>query len=293
VDSIAAEVNGEVILFSEVRERHFQMNAMAQDPSQKEKETMRTAMDTLIEEKLIIQYGKEKEVKITDQEVSQAIADFQTRSGTKGEDFDRLLERAGMTMARYRSMLNDQLIARKVISMEVRSQAQITEDDAREYFNTHKELFTDRPKTRMSHILKFLPKTATEADWNKALEEITAIRREVIGGLDFAEAAKKYSDDPSRDVGGDLGEVAQGEMVEEFDKVAFSLKPDVVSDPVRTQYGYHLIKVGHQSAPSEVAFEKVRGEIQNRIYSDLMQSVREDWIKRLKKDALIEIKLQL
>ncbi len=280
------------MLYSEVRERQFQMNASNPDPSLSEKESLRMALDMLVEEKLVVQYGKEKEIKVADQEVSQAVEEFQKRTGAKGEEFEQLLGRAGMTMERYRTMLKDQIIARKVISMEVRSQVQLSPEEVREYYDTHRAIFTDRPKVRASHILKYLAKTATDEDWNKALEEINSIRREIVGGLDFAEAAKKYSDDPTRDVGGDLGEVIQGEMVEEFDKAAFTQEIGLLSEPVRTQYGYHLIKVVGKSVSDVVPFEKVKGEIENRIYSDLLQTVREDWLKRLKKEALIDIKLR-
>lgn len=293
LDRIAAEVNGEIVLYSEVRERAFQMSSMGGTAQPDPKEFIKPALESLVDEKLIIQYGKEKEIKVTAMELDKAVEDFRKRTGAATmEDFSQMLTRAGLTMDGYRKMLGDQLLARKVISMEVRSQVQLSEDAVKDWYGEHKDLFTGRPKIRVSHILKYLPKTASDADWEKAAADIAAIRKEIADGLDFAEAAKKYSEDPSRDTGGDLGEVVKGEMVEEFDDVAFNLEPGVVSEPVRTQFGYHLIKVQYKGASEVAPLEKVRGEVENRMYAELVQTAREDWIRRVRKDALINIKLQ-
>jgi parvulin-like peptidyl-prolyl isomerase len=80
-------------------------------------------------------------------------------------------------------------------------------------------------------------------------------------------------------------------MVEEFDKAAFALKPGEVSEPVRSPFGYHLILVKERLESSVVPLEKVKAEIENRIYSDLVVSHKDEWMKRIKKDALIDIKL--
>lgn len=289
VDSIAAAVNGEIILNSEVRERWFQMNSMDRD-SAAEQVKMKDALDTLVEEKLIIQFGKEKDVKPSAYEVDEAVADFRKRAAGQGVELDALLKQEGLTMERYRSMLGDQLIARKVVAMEVRSEVTVTDEDVDQYYKSHMELFSARPKARISHILKYLPKTATEADYAVALKEITAVRNEILAGLDFAEAARKYSEDPSKEKGGDLGEVVGGEMVPEFDKTAFSIKPGDVSEPVRTRFGWHLILVREKTEAATAPLEKVRGEIENRIFSELLVSHKNEWVKRIKKDALIDIR---
>jgi len=267
------------------------MNAAGQEPEAAGTVKMKDALDTLVEEKLMIQFGKEKDVKPSSYEIDQAVESFRKRAEAQGADFEKLLKQEGLTIERYRSMIGDQLIARKVLNMEVRNEVHVSEEDIAQFYNSHKELFSGRPKAKISHILKYLGKTATMEDYSRALKEIIAIRKEILGGLDFAEAAKKYSEDPSRDVGGYLGEVTGGEMVEEFDKAAFALKPGEVSEPVRTRFGYHLILVSERLESAQIPLEKVKMEIENRIYSDLVISHKDEWMKRIKKDALIDIKL--
>lgn len=293
IDSIAAEVNGEIILLSEVKERQFQMRAMGVDEGLTGAALSRRALDGLIEEKLVIQFGKEKEeYKVAPAEIDQAVNDMKKRAEAQGGDIETLLARAGLTMERYRQTLKDQMLARKVIGNEVRNQVKIPEESAREYYEQHSAEFAGRRSARVSHILKYVPKKGTDADWQKAYNDISDLRDKIIAGLDFAEAAKENSDDPSRDTGGDLGEIVQGEMVKEFEDVAFALEPGMVSAPVRSPFGYHLIKVKYRLPATVAPFEKVKGEIENRLFGEMMQAVREDWLRRVKKDAFIDIKIK-
>lgn len=129
----------------------------------------------------------------------------------------------------------------------------VDEAELENYYDTHQTSFMSKASARGSHILV------------KTLEEAKSIRKEIEKGLDFKEAAKQYSICPSKDVGGDLGTFTRGQMVPEFEQVAFALKPGIVSPPVETQFGYHLILLD-EVTPSEVipftqAVDKVRQEM--------------------------------
>lgn len=291
IDSIAAEVNGEIILLSEVKERQFQMRTMGADRSRTEKEALRSALESLIEEKLVVQFGREREeYKVTEMEIDQTVADSRKRAESQGAIFEELLGNAGLTMARYREMLKDQILARKVITREVRGQVNIGEEAAREYYESNRDLFMGRPSVRVSHILRYVPKDSPDEAWKKALEDITLLREKISGGAVFEDVAREFSDDPSRDSGGDLGEVVKGDTVPEFEDVAFSLEPGKVSQPVRSPFGYHLILVKSKVSPAMTPFEKARGEIENRLASEQAASARESWLRQVKKDAFVDIK---
>ncbi len=293
IDSIAAEVNGEIILLSEVKERQFQMRATGADEGLAGAALARHALDSIIEEKLFIQFGKEKEeYKVSAAEIDQAVNDTKKRVEAQGADIEALLARSGLDMERYRLMIKDQLLARKVLSNEVRNQVKIPEEAAREYYEQHGGEFAGRRSARVSHILKYVSKKGTEADWKKAYNDAADLRDKIAAGLDFAEAAKEFSDDPSRDAGGDLGEIVEGEMVKEFEDVAFALEPGMVSAPVKSPFGYHLILVKEKLSATAAPFDKVRGEIENKLFGEMMMAVREDWLRRVKKDAFIDVKVQ-
>lgn len=293
VDRIVAEVNGEIILYSELRERVFQMRSLGALENLDLKESEALVLENIIDEKLIIQVGKEEELVVTERELDKTVDGFKKRSNLSDQEFEKALEREGLTMERYRKMLEEQLLARKVISREVRSQVQLTENDIIEYYEEHIDEFKTTPVIQVRHIILLVERTETGQYAANALEKIARIRKEILEGLDFAEAAKKYSEGPSAPDGGDLGEVMPGSMVKSFEEAAFALKPGEISNIVRTKFGFHLIKVETKKESRKLPLEEVKPEIEKKIYQKIVAEVREEWIKRIKSQAFIDIKMQV
>lgn len=131
----------------------------------------------------------------------------------------------------------------------------VTEDEIESYFNKNKERFKRPLSARASHILV------------NSEEEAIQIKEELNNGLGFAEAAKKYSSCPSKEVGGDLGEFTKGSMVPEFEEAVFSMEVDTISDPVKTPFGYHLIKLISRTNPSEISLEDVKDKVKSQCLS--------------------------
>lgn len=124
----------------------------------------------------------------------------------------------------------------------------ITDEQLRAAYDARKAQYTDEEKIHARHILIRVPADAPEAAVKKAEDEIKALEARIRGGEDFAEVAKSGQDGTASQ-GGDLGWFTAGQMVPEFSKAAFALKDGEVSAPVRTQFGFHLIKKeGHQPA---------------------------------------------
>lgn len=121
--------------------------------------------------------------------------------------------------------------------------------------------FTKPPRVRASHILKEVPSGATPAEVQAQKTAAEKLRQQVLNGADFAKLAKAHSDGPSAKSGGDLGLFARGDMVPEFSDAAFALEPGGISAVVRTQFGFHVIRVTAVEPGSEQTLEQVRDEI--------------------------------
>ncbi len=293
VDSIAAEVNGEIILYSEARERLFQMKSFSKGISGKTP-TVRDALERLVEQKLIIQVGREKEIKVEDKEIYGRRHAMMAQEGLSEEDFLAMIKREGMSLERYNEVMEEQIVAQKLFDMEVRSRVQLSEKAIKKYYENNKGLFTTPKKLRVRHILLTVPPEEPDDALNGALSKISAIRRKITEeGLDFAEAARKYSEGPSGPDGGNLGEIGRGQMVESFDAAAFSLDTGEISEPVRTKFGFHIIKVDSVIGGKQRPLVEVRKEIENKMYMEILEEVRSDWISDIKKDAFIDIKIKL
>lgn len=286
-------MNGEIVLYSEVRERVFQMKTAGVFKDQPEKENIKRALESLIDERLIIQVGIEKEMEVSEREIDQAVERVQNSMGVGREELEKLLAGEELTMERYRQTLKDQILASKVVSREVRSQVKLTDDGIKEYYDKNREEFITTPKIRARHIILLLKNDATEEERQDTLKGITRIREEIIAGLDFGEAAIKYSQGPSGPDGGLLGEVSRGDMVKSFESAAFALETGEVSQPVRSKFGYHLIKVESKTAATLISVKEARRDIENKIYQKLVNDVRDEWLTRVKKEAFIDIKIQL
>ena len=146
--------------------------------------------------------------------------------------------------------------------------ASVTDEEAKKFFEDNKSSFA-KESVVASHILVDSEEKAKE------------IKKEVEEGKAFDEAAKEYSTCPSSENGGSLGEFSRGSMVKEFEDVAFTMGKGEISEPVKTQFGYHLIKVDDKKEPDSLTFEDVEKDVrsealrlkQQKIYLDKLQSL--------------------
>ena len=119
----------------------------------------------------------------------------------------------------------------------------------------------------------------TQADWDSALEAAKLVRAQLVAGADWTIEAKMYSDDPgSSQVGGDLGTVPKGQMVQEFEDAVFSQKKDDISEPVKTAYGYHIIQVTSITEAKQYTLDEVKDDIKATLLSDAKTKAWQDWI---------------
>jgi len=177
-----------------------------------------------------------------------------------------------------------------LLKKEIEEKAKVEDKEIREFYDKHSEEFKSGSGVRASHIL-----VGTEAEAQNILKRLQK-------GESFAKLAKEMSKDPaSAKNGGDLGFFSQGSMVPEFEKVAFSLKAGETSQPVKTQFGYHIIKVTEKKSGDARGFEEVKKEIQKRLTIDKQRNLFDTYIKTLEEknkvtiheDKLKEVKTEI
>jgi peptidyl-prolyl cis-trans isomerase C len=151
------------------------------------------------------------------------------------------------------------------------------EEELKKYYEEHKSYFQKPKSAKASHIL-----VKTEEEAKDALEKIN-------NGMTFEDAAKEYSTCPSKERGGDLGEFTQGQMVPEFEEAVFSMDEGAISEPVKSQFGYHIIKLDHRSEAIEKAFEDVKDEVYKQVLGLKQQEKYLTKINELKSKNEVEI----
>lgn len=161
---------------------------------------------------------------------------------------------------------------------KVLKDVKVTEDEAKNYYDTHKTAFCERGTVSAKHILV------------DSEEKALKIKEEIKNGKAFEDAAKEYSTCPSKERGGDLGSFSRGQMVPEFENVAFNQEIGVVSDPVKTQFGYHLIKVESKTEDKPKSFEEVKDTIIGGLTRERQNMKYTEYVEKLKGKYKVEIK---
>jgi len=167
-----------------------------------------------------------------------------------------------------------------------------SDEELKEYFEEHKPQFVTPEMVRARHILIKVAEDAPEEEVAQARTRIEELKQRLDEGADFAELAKEYSEDEATaSKGGDLGWFERGRMVKEFEEAAFALQPGEVSDIVRTQYGFHLIKLEERRPAS--TFEDVKDQVRQAYIDDQKQQRFDDWYNEVRDAAEVEIELPI
>ena len=254
LDKVSAVVEGKIVLLSDVV---LAANALAAEqrinpttnPTEYNKLLLKSS-ESMIEQLVIIKMAEVDSVEVLDKDIDRAlerqIDSIISQAGGKEEAELALGRKISDFKRSYRDDMRGKLLAEKYTG-SLTSGISVTRGEVVNFYNTFKDSILPFPtlyKTR--HLL--LEIKPSEESLKKALNKTQDIRDEIVAGLSFADAAKKYSEDiQSGENGGNLGYVPRGTFVQEFDKMVFTLDPNILSEPVKTQFGYHLIEVLQRS----------------------------------------------
>jgi peptidyl-prolyl cis-trans isomerase SurA len=254
LDKVSAVVEGKIVLLSDVV---LAANALAAEqrinpttnPTEYNKLLLKSS-ESMIEQLVIIKMAEVDSVEVLDKDIDRAlerqIDNIISQAGGKEEAELALGRKISDFKRSYRDDMRGKLLAEKYTG-SLTSGISVTRGEVVNFYNTFKDSILPFPtlyKTR--HLL--LEIKPSEESLKKALNKTQDIRDEIVAGLSFADAAKKYSEDiQSGENGGNLGYVPRGTFVQEFDKMVFTLDPNILSEPVKTQFGYHLIEVLQRS----------------------------------------------
>lgn len=223
-------------------------------------------LDSLITNKVIELEAEKEKVKVTGNEIDEELTKLQESYGGE-EAFAAALEQNNVSMDRIREDIEIYLLAEKMIGASI----EVTEEEMQTYFEENKDSFNQKEQVQASHIL-----VEDEAAAKK-------VRTELDNGKDFAELAKEYSTDASNaDNGGELGYFGKGEMAEEFEKTAFGMDVGAISEPVKTEFGYHIIKVIDKKAAKTAAYDDHKEEIEELLFDQKIQSKYAGWLEEKK-----------
>ena len=290
-DEVAARVNGVVISRRTVREV-VQGLASAQDqaPDAKQVEQLtRDALDSLIAFELLYQESQRRGVTVTDAEIDANVAQAKARFAN-ADAYGQALAARGMSAADVRGETRKTLAVDRLLEQTAWQNLAISPDQIHDFYEQNREQFKRPAEVRASHILIRAGKDASAADREKARQTAADVLAQAKGGADFAELARKFSQDPaSAKKGGDLGFFAHGTMEPTFERAAFALKRGAISDLVQTPYGFHIITVTDTRPAGYAALNEVQDDITALLRDEEKRQRQDQFVAALRKQANVEV----
>lgn len=219
-----------------------------------------------------------------DERITKMPAYYQNMLKDRKKDLveDLVLEKLFYNEAKKRGLQNDKevketlaeaqkkIMISKFVKDEVEDKSNVTDKEVQDYYDSHKDEFSIPERWRASHILV------------KTEDEAKAVLDELSKGKSFEELAQEKSQDASAKKGGDLGYFAKGQMVPEFEDAALKLEPGQTSGIVKTQFGYHIIKLTDKKAPEAQQFKDVEAKIKNDLTMKKRREVFDKLVESLK-----------
>ena len=199
------------------------------------------------------------------------------------------LDKEKVMVVRIADMVNS-LLAQEYMKKILADVKKPTDKEIEQYYQSHKGEYVIPAQVKAQHILVRIAADAKPEEVAAAKTKAEDIRKELLAGGDFAKLAEKYSDDPgSKPNGGDLGFFSQDKMIPEFSQVAFSMKKDEISQPVKTGYGFHLIKVNEINPEKQMNLQDETPAIQSSLENAGREAMAEKELERLKKKYKVRI----
>jgi len=290
-EGTVAVVNGAIItqedLDTELSMMQKQFAGIDQADNEQLAEIKRDILENLIARKVLYQESQKKGIEVDDETINERLANIKKRFPEE-DSFNGMLEEMCLTEDTLKAQLREGIAIQKLIDREVIDRIEISDKEAKDYYDKNPDLFKQPEKIQASHILIKVEPEGDETRKAGAHKEIKKIQRELKMGGDFAELAKKYSQCPSSADGGNLGYFARGQMVKPFEDAAFSLKKGEISDIVETTFGYHLIQAGDRNPETISDYKDVKDKLTPYLKRMKAGAEGEKYIESLKEKAKIE-----
>ena len=252
-------------------------------------------VDYIIASKLIEKYANENKISYTQKEFDDEYNKLQTSSFKTKDEFTKYLKDNGISEELLKTELANQLLATKVYD-KVTADVNVSDAEVQKYYDDNKNtVFLEPEQIKISHILvQFGDQDPNRKTKEAALDKIKMIQQKLKDGETFENMANKYSEDSSSNTnGGDIGYFSKGQLVAEFENVAFSLPVGQISDIVETPYGFHLIKVTDKKEQRVKTFDEVKDSIKQYLLNNLKSDKFNKFLLSLKDAAVIKYSKQI
>ena len=293
VDGVAAVVNGDVITYSQVRslvgprEKLLRAQYSGEELVKRIKEAREAALQDLIDRQLIIQAFKKENFQVPDHFIEDRMHDIiRTDFGGDRNTFIKTLEAQNYTMGEFKKMETEKMIVQAMRARNIKFDLIASPVKVEEYYKTHRDEFTSKEQIKLRLIMVPSHASDGEAAAQRAMAE--EIFTKLVNGAEFERMAQLYSEDSTRENGGDWGWVERKTLAGPLEKAAFALEPGKISNIIEFSGNYYILKVEDKHGGETRSLEQARTDIEKKLMHDEAQRLQERWIASLRSKAYIK-----
>jgi len=296
VEEIIARVNNQIITRSAYQHEQEQLKQEAeqQDPARAAQivaDGQKDVLRGLIDRELLLEKGKELGI-TADTELIKRLDEMRKQMKLDSmEDLEKAAQAQGVSFEDFKDNMRTEIITQQVIQREVGSRMNISKEEEEKFYQLHKSDLARPESVKISEILISTDQAGNDQQkLDAAKAKAEEVLKQVRAGGDFAEIAKKESQDPSAAQGGDLGDFERGKLAKQLEDETFAMKKGDVSDVIRTKQGFVILKVTDHTMPGVPAFHDVEPRIEQAVYMQKLQPALREYLKKLREDAFIDVK---
>jgi len=301
LEQVLVKVNGEIITKTEFESRQVaelrnrpELANVPPGSTELQKAIAQITPDLIlsaVDELLLVQRGRENGYALGDQQFAQILENIKNSNNLQDDaKFQEALKQEGLTLADLRRNLERQMLVQQVQRAEILDKISINDEEARAYYDAHRDEFTSATEVTLREILldvKTSDRGVNVADDDAARDQAMDIRKRLLGGEPFARLAGEYSAAASKANGGLIGPLKTEELATALQDLLSKMQVGDVTEPIRTQRGYQLLKLESRSEAKLKSFEEAHGDIGNKIGEQKLRGEREKYLDRLRAQATI------
>lgn len=299
VDRVAAVVNDQIVLLSDLHDRLAPVMPQLKqipDPQTRKARLQQLrdqALEQMIGEKLISQQAKKLKISISERDLQIGLQELMNKNNLDEEQLKQALAREGKTLDSYKEqMLRPQLERMRVLQIQVRPRVSVGEDEIKALYQKNLRELGVETKVRARHIFVLIPPGANADVIGERKRVALDLLKQINEGADFAELAREHSQDSiTRHEGGDLGYFGPGTLPANIEKVVFAMGKGEISQPLRSERGFHIIRVEDRRESAALPLQDVEAQLRQQIFAEKMEKATKAWLAELRKKSYIDIKM--
>jgi peptidyl-prolyl cis-trans isomerase C len=291
---VAAQVNGKSITYQELNAEFLartkaRFESVQNNP--RAQQARKEILDDIINGELLVQEAERQKIRVAPQAIEERFEDIRARFPSE-EAFKQYLGASGLTPERLKARIRDELLRQRLITKEILEGVSVSPQELETFFNDHRDDYSQEEEVHVRHILVVVTPDASPEEDQKAKDRAKAVLAKARKGEDFAKLATEYSDGPTKAREGDLGYFGRGQTVKPFEEAAFKLKVGEISDLVRTQFGYHIIKAEGRREAKQLSFTEAKDQVREDLTREKTYTRYQDYLKELRRKSKLTVNLR-